>query len=502
MDSNKLKCLEVTQQKMLDCFQKITQLVPGVLYQFRLRPDGSACMPYVSDIFRSLFRLDPADVREDASKALMRAHPDDLESLMASIKASAQGMTPWQHEYRLKFDDGTELWVFGNSLPYREVDGSILWNGFITDITGCKQAKKALSQSEAKFRTLYDSTSDAVMLLDDKSFLDCNRATLAIFGCATREEFCSKHPADLSPPEQPCGTDSMTLANSRIVTAMEKGTNHFEWMHRRADTGKVFPADVLLSSMVLDDKTVLQATVRDITELKRAEASIRAEQEIMASRAAVRKLAAHMEGLHEGERKLLAHEVHDELGQVLSVLRMDISLLKDRTGLNNAVMDGIERSMLALVDRAIQGVRNVAGSLSPPLLDMGVIAAIEWQCAKFAEINGIPCTLDVVGDIGDSIPENQSLTLFRIVQESLANVKRHAAATRVGISIATRDGVIELEIRDNGKGFDPGKLAASESFGLLGMRERAISIGGELSVTSSPGQGTTVTLRLHDGSAP
>jgi len=238
----------------------------------------------------------------------------------------------------------------------------------------------------------------------------------------------------------------------------------------------------------------------DITDRQRAEASARAELEARVSRAAVRKLAAHVEKLREEERKSIAREVHDELGQVLSVLRMNIALLKDRTGMNNPVMDGIERDMLALVDRAIKGVRSVAGNLRPALLDMGCIAAIEWQCIKFAEHSGIPCSLKVKGEIADT-DEQRSLALLRIVQESLSNVARHAAATRVEVAVAARNGSIEVEIRDNGRGFIPEEHDGNESFGLLGMRERAISIGGELNVAGKPGQGTAVTLRILDNPA-
>jgi two-component system sensor histidine kinase/response regulator len=149
----------------------------------------------------------------------------------------------------------------------------------IDDITKRRLAEEALRRSEVKFRTLYDSTSDAVMLLDEKGFFDCNQAALEILGCASREELCSKHLADLSPPEQPCGTDSLTLADQRIATAMERGSNHFEWMHKRADTGETFPADVLLNTMELDGKLVIQAVARDITERKLAEEALRASEQ-------------------------------------------------------------------------------------------------------------------------------------------------------------------------------------------------------------------------------
>lgn len=143
------------------------------------------------------------------------------------------------------------------------------------DITKRKQTESALRRSESKFRALYNSTSDAVMLLDDKGFFDCNDAALTMFGCATRQDFCSLHPADLSPREQPGGVDSRTLAGRHIAAAMENCSDHFEWMHKRLDTGETFPADVLLNALELDGRMVAQAVVRDITRRKQAENALR-----------------------------------------------------------------------------------------------------------------------------------------------------------------------------------------------------------------------------------
>ncbi len=131
-----------------------------------------------------------------------------------------------------------------------------------------------LRESEAKYRTLYESSSDAIMLLDEKGFFDCNNATLRIFGFLRKEDFTRVHPADVSPPYQPDGTDSLTAANNKISEAFRKGMNSFEWMHRRKN-GEEFPAEVLLTKFQLNGKRVLQATVRDITERKKVEDALK-----------------------------------------------------------------------------------------------------------------------------------------------------------------------------------------------------------------------------------
>ncbi len=137
------------------------------------------------------------------------------------------------------------------------------------------RAEEALRRSEAKFRALYDSTGDAVMLLDANGFFDCNPATLALFGCATREEFCSKHPAEVSPPTQPDGADSRTRANEHLAAAQQKSGHRFEWLHQRADNGQTFPVEVLLSAMELNGRPVVQAVIRDITDRKQALETVR-----------------------------------------------------------------------------------------------------------------------------------------------------------------------------------------------------------------------------------
>ena len=151
---------------------------------------------------------------------------------------------------------------------------AILFN----DITERQRAEDALRRSETKFRAIYQLTSDALMLSDDSGFINCNQAAMKMFGCATREEFCSHSPGSMSPPRQPCGADSFTLAARHIARAMETGSDHFEWVHKRLDNGETFSADVLLSAMELDGKKVIQAVVRNISERKKAEDALRASE--------------------------------------------------------------------------------------------------------------------------------------------------------------------------------------------------------------------------------
>jgi diguanylate cyclase (GGDEF)-like protein/PAS domain S-box-containing protein len=155
------------------------------------------------------------------------------------------------------------------SISNAELDGRNYFFASSRDITERKQVEESLKNMAMKYHTVFELSTDAIMLLNEKGFFDCNEATLRMFGCPTRDDFISKHPAQLSPPTQPGGEDSMSLANQRIATAIKNGSLLFEWMHRRLD-GADFPAEVLLTAMELDGKAVLQAVVRDITERKQA----------------------------------------------------------------------------------------------------------------------------------------------------------------------------------------------------------------------------------------
>lgn len=264
----------------------ITKNLPGIVYQFYAKDSGEYGMSYVSERLNEYLGITTVKLDEMFPLFVSHVHEEDRDRYLASIQTAVETCTPWNFEGRV-FDItwGVMTWFKCLATPTRYED-QIVFDGILLDITESKQvesqkeaALEALLRSETKFRTLYDSTSDAVMLLDEKGFFDCNKATLRIFGCATQEEFISKRLSDFSPVTQPGGANSMALANQMIAKAMERGCLRFEWTHKRNDTGEIFPAEVLLNTMEVDGKRILQAVVRDITERKKAEDAIRKSEE-------------------------------------------------------------------------------------------------------------------------------------------------------------------------------------------------------------------------------
>jgi PAS domain S-box-containing protein len=295
------------------------------------------------------------------------------------------------------------------------------------------------------------------------------------------------------------------------------------------DTGTPLSMDVecgdvsyAFSAVPMRDAGYVNLYGRDITDRRRAEESLRAahddlerrvrdrteelgaanawlEREIAERKRAVeqlRALAAYLESVREEERTTISREIHDELGQALTGLKLDLSWVAARLSAIDSPILEKTRSIMALVDETVKTVRRMATALRPGVLDdLGLVPAIEWQAQEFAARAGLrcECAAELLHPLQD--PE-QSTALFRVLQEALTNVARHAQATGVHISLKGDADWVELAVRDNGRGITDQEIAKRESLGILGMRERARLLGGELSVGGEAGQGTTVTVRI------
>lgn len=215
------------------------------------------------------------------------------------------------------------------------------------------------------------------------------------------------------------------------------------------------------------------------------------EEQLVDSQNRLRELSAHRESVREEERKRIAREIHDELGQTLTALRMEVSLARLGFGETNPLLMARLQSMTQLVDRTIKTARHVTSSLRPGALDLGIVAALEWLVEEFIGYAGIPCKL-VLGDGDIALSEHPATAVFRIVQESLTNIARHAAATQAEIIVVRFDRQLCFEVRDNGKGFDPHVVTNGTSFGLVGIRERVALMEGIFEIDSEPGRGARI----------
>ena len=233
-------------------------------------------------------------------------------------------------------------------------------------------------------------------------------------------------------------------------------------------------------------------TSTEIEDRKQAEDALRGSLDEL------RALAARLQTIREEERTRVAREIHDELGQALTAIKLESALLI--RGLPVEAKEELNRaqSIVELVEGTIQAVRRISTELRPAILDdMGLVAAVEWAAAEFQNRTGMKCRLDLPRD--DLVIDRESATaLFRMLQETLTNVARHAHATEVNVSLASENGSLVLEIQDNGVGIAKERLSASTSLGILGMRERAILLGGELIVEGAPGKGTRATVRIPE----
>lgn len=222
----------------------------------------------------------------------------------------------------------------------------------------------------------------------------------------------------------------------------------------------------------------------------------RAEEQLEQSQERLRSLTARLESIQEEERIRIAREVHDELGQALTGVKLEFASLRDQLPDAGPAIARRVESISKLVDRTMQSVRKIATELRPVVLDqLGLIPAIEWQARDFQTRTGIPCTLNIyLRTVALSI--DRSTGVFRIFQEILTNVARHAQASRVDISMHERAGHLLLQVSDNGRGITDAEVSGSRSLGLLGMRERSLLLGGETSIERHPVKGTTVTVRI------
>lgn len=420
------------------------------------------------------------------------AQGDDVETGLRRTFATGEVT-----EYELSWRIGEVEHLFEiRNIPERDASGNVVSVlGIARDMTRLRAVERALRASEQEFRTLAENAPDIIMRYD----LDCRR--LYVNPAYERETGTPASVALHTPSDAQWRSPSMTVDEykailRRVMETGELADTVIGWPARdgAGQEAVSYYAVRLVAERDTDGRiTGALAMGHNITDLKQA------ERRLEESRRQLREMSALRENARDEERKLIAHEIHDELGQVLTAMKLGVSTVRMQFAHDNPPLDDRLRNLLGLADRSIQVVRNVAYSLRPAALDVGVVPALEWLASEFTSHAGIPCHVEAP-DEKLALGEAQAMVLFRVVQEGLTNIARYAVASRVDLALTCGPDCCTLELRDDGKGFDPAAVGR-KSFGLLGMRERVERIGGKVTIDSAPGKGTRVWVSLPCGKA-
>jgi len=358
------------------------------------------------------------------------------------------------------------------------------------DVTDRKQAKEILRKIEEKYQNILESIEEGYFEVDLAGNLTFfNKSLCKIFGCP-QDELMGVNIREFT--DQETAIRGYQTFNKVYTTG--KHIREFYWDILRKDmTKRHGETSVSLINDATGRKIGFRGTVKDITERKWA------EEELRRSREQLRSLSTHLQSMRETERTLIAREIHDELGQSLTALRMDSSWLEKRLPDDQKLLLEKTQSMSELIDMSIRTVQRISTELRPGMLDdLGLAAAMEWQAEEFQNRTGIKCELtfhpeDIILD------QDRSTTIFRIFQETLTNVARHAKATSIKVSLKETMDKLVLKVRDNGKGITEKQISSPKSFGLMGMRERAAHFGGVFKINGVPRKGTTVEVKIPTG---
>jgi len=405
----------------------------------------------------------------------------------AQTATTSRGMGNQTVLYGLRAD-GVEFPIEA-SISQHAQGGRKLFTVILRDVTHRLRNEERLAASEARLRGVLDSAMDAIITVDeDQHVVLFNAAAEKVFGCPRSEaigaplawfipqRFRDAHKAHMD--RFAAGNETSRRMDAfRVVTGLRRN-------------GEEFPIEASISQVAEGGKRLFTVILRDVTQ------RVRSEAELQASREELKQFAIASNSVREQEKRRIARELHDELGQTLTALKIDLGWLRERLGDEPEV--GLKlASMQGLLDATVASARRIAADLRPLMLDdLGLAAACEWLVQNFRSRTGIECELDMQGDL--DLADPHATAIFRALQESLTNVAKHAKARRVQAMLKRADGTISLVVRDNGTGFATTDPRRPDALGLMGLKERAYLLGGTFSLESAPGEGTRVELNIPE----
>jgi PAS domain S-box-containing protein len=485
-DITERKQVEQVLQRSEDHLRLVIDTIPTMVWS--LRPDGA--LDFVNQRW-----LDYAGVslEEAVKQPTHLIHPEDLPSVMKKWLTDMAASEPSENELRLRRADGEYRWFWVRTAPLRDEQGNLVkWYGTGVDITERKQAEEKLKQSESRLAEAQRVTHVGSWNWDLRSnTVTWSDELYCIFGLQPQEiEVDRKVMQNIHPEDR----DWVMSAVENSLKTKEPYSFYYRVLRPDGEERIVHSRGYVVKDEYEYPIRVF-GTTQDVTERRRAEEQLRTITEQL------RALSARLGLAREEESIRIAREIHDELGAALSSLRWDLEdideVISELTDISQlaALRKKIE-DMVSLLDTTVNTVRRIASELRPLALDeLGLVEAIKWQAQQFQDRTGIIVECDCQLDELD-LDREVSTAVFRIYQEALTNILRHAQAKKVDIMIKQEVDEFLLMISDNGKGITQDEKFGAQSLGLLGMTERAHLIGGEINIEGAEGLGTVITLRV------
>ena len=379
-------------------------------------------------------------------------------------------------------------WLLGSVIL---ADMLVIGAGVLVAAREVLVAEERTEASEARLAAIVNSAMDAIITVDERqNIVLFNHAAEQVFRVPREEALGS--PLDRFLPTRFRGAhrDHVEHFGRTGVTSRRMGDITTLWA-LRGDGSEEFPIEASISQVVEDGRRYYTVILRDITRRKQAEDVLRRQQQEL------RDLSARVLEAREDEKTLLARELHDELGQLLTALKMDLAWLRERLPQEEELLEKA-RDMGEMLDKTVSSTRRISADLRPLMLDdLGLADAAGWLVDDFAKRSGVEARLELGAGPGfENMSKAVATAVYRALQESLTNIARHSGAQSAWVLLAVEDGTVHFEVEDNGRGIAPEELAKARSLGLKGMRERITHLGGSLEIVRAPRGGTRVRARV------
>ncbi len=478
-DVSERKLTENALRRSEQRFANMAANVQGMLYTFQMDSDGNLSLPYASEGCLRIYGVSAEKAMANIGRLMSTVPQEDQQRFRMSIMDSKESLEPWSYEGRIVAKGGKEKWVWGVSRPERIEGGKVRWDGLIVDITERKLAEDALRESEDTARALLNAPLETAILAEsDGTIVALNDAAAKRLG-GTPEELVGSCAFDLFPPE---------LARSRKAQADAVVRSGEPCRFQDEREGTFF--DTRLYPVVNEEGKVVRLAVfsEDVTDRKRAEEQIHT-------------LTQQLMQAQEDERQWISHELHDQVAQDLSALKMACAALVDTHPDVPVELKQEFAKLHEILDRCIRTVRDLGYNLRVPALEqLGLIAAIHEHCEYVSERKVISVDFCPAGMDGLELDIDVATNLYRLVQEALNNVVKHAEATNATVRLVASHPKLILSIEDDGKGFDVEERQLSalkeKRLGLCTMAERVHLLKGTMKIRSVPMKGTLIRIEV------